>query len=506
MRARRFSLASLAAAALAIGVVAVSAPSARDRDASVLAALQAQAGDILLTDGRLRDAIDAYERAFHDGVGPVRLHAGQQLVKSLLRVAEFRRAREAAADLREVAPRSAEVRALEADTLWSAGLFDEAEQAYQEALTLDPRSPRGRNGMAKSLLSRGQLERAHKEVLAAIAATPNEADWHHTLGSIYVAELDYEEAAAAYARYVMLLPRGSSSDMAVWAIQQVKFLNAFGSRTPMRVRRGPEAAVHRVPFRVEREKIFVNAKVNGGREMPFVVDTGAEMAVITRPVADRLGIRADVMTISAGVGSAGLRGVLKGRLDRFQVGTLDLEQVPTLIRASAMTGLPTPEVESFNPLALGFSMSVDYRNRVLLMTKKLDEGRPSAERLPLRLNRLALVRGIIDRDSPVPFVVDTGGQVISISRATASALGLQAPRHIPLRVYGASGWDPDAFLLPGLHLSFDRVRLENTAVAVLNLDAPSALLGFELGGIVGHKFLSRYVVSLDLRRSEMRLE
>jgi hypothetical protein len=43
-------------------------------------------------------------------------------------------------------------------------------------------------------------------------------------------------------------------------------------------------------------------------------------------------------------------------------------------------------------------------------------------------------------------------------------------------------------------------------VVVLNLNAPSALLGFQLGGIVGHKFLSKYRVGIDLERSVLRLK
>jgi hypothetical protein len=42
-------------------------------------------------------------------------------------------------------------------------------------------------------------------------------------------------------------------------------------------------------------------------------------------------------------------------------------------------------------------------------------------------------------------------------------------------------------------------------VAVLNLDAPSALLGYEMGGIIGHGFLKDYVVRMDLERGEFAL-
>jgi hypothetical protein len=114
---------------------------------------------------------------------------------------------------------------------------------------------------------------------------------------------------------------------------------------------------------------------------------------------------------------------------------------------------------------------------------------------------------MVGGDHKANFVVDTGGEVISISQATATALGRPpTSRRIPLKVYGTSGWDDDAFLMPGIDLSFDAIQYRNFPVVVLNLNAPSALLGFQLGGIVGHKFLSRYRVAIDLDRSVLRLK
>jgi hypothetical protein len=60
--------------------------------------------------------------------------------------------------------------------------------------------------------------------------------------------------------------------------------------------------------------------------------------------------------------------------------------------------------------------------------------------------------------------------------------------------------------MPGVDLSFDKIKYTNFPVVVLNLNAPSALLGFQLGGIVGHKFLSGYRVGIDLERSVLRLK
>ncbi|PYR04610.1 MAG: hypothetical protein DMF99_31635 [Acidobacteria bacterium] len=164
------------------------------------------------------------------------------------------------------------------------------------------------------------------------------------------------------------------------------------------------------------------------------------------------------------------------------------------------------ETESLSPLALGYSMIIDYKNHKLTFGKHVPVEAADFE-LPLRIYRLATVRGIVDRDHNANFVVDTGGEVISISQATASSLNRPPMgRKIALKVYGTSGWDEDAFLLPGIDLSFDTIQYKNFPVVVLNLDAPSALLGFQLGGIVGHKFLSKYRVAIDLEHAMLRLK
>jgi hypothetical protein len=59
--------------------------------------------------------------------------------------------------------------------------------------------------------------------------------------------------------------------------------------------------------------------------------------------------------------------------------------------------------------------------------------------------------------------------------------------------------------MPGVNLTFNDIAFRNFSVVVLNLRAPSVLLGFQVGGIIGHRFLSPYRVSMDLTKSELRL-
>jgi predicted aspartyl protease len=261
-----------------------------------------------------------------------------------------------------------------------------------------------------------------------------------------------------------------------------------------------------MPFRLVDDKIVVQAKVNGGRSQDFILDTGSEETVISRDTAQRANIAPITYTLSAGVGEVGLRGLQLSRINKLDMGDLQVRNLPVLIKNPALRGIPKREGESFSPLSFGMSMLIDYQHRTLMMARTLPSPEANDLRLPMRVHRLAMVRGMLNSTRPTYFVVDTGGEVISISAETASRFDKGGYRKIPLKVYGTSGWDRDAFLLPGMSLNFDQIEYKNMPLVVLNLRAPSVLLGFQLGGIVGHNFLSHYKVALDVEQSELRLQ
>jgi predicted aspartyl protease len=316
--------------------------------------------------------------------------------------------------------------------------------------------------------------------------------------------LRYQEAANFYTNYINLLPNKDRSDRAAWSRAEVTFLRAFEGKTPIRME-GAETTFT-LPFRLDRGKVVVQGRVNNNAPQDFVLDTGSEETVISEVSARRMNVQPITRTLSAGVGEVGLRGLQLGRLDSLQLGGLKVTNVPVLIKSPGLNerDLPTREGDSFSPLALGLSVTVDYKRNVITLGKHAQQ-EPADFTLPMRINRLALVRGTLNNHRPAYFVVDTGGEVMSISMAVAESLKMQPVRHIPLKVYGVSGWDRDAFLLPGVNLSFDALRFDNQAMVVLNLRTPSVLLGFEVGGIVGHTFLQKYRVTMDFERSELRL-
>ena len=468
------------------------------------AEIQLRLGQLLFEQGQYPESLDAYRNALRseDPFSVRTARAG--VIQSALRVAEFDLARREAETLVKASPRNPEALALYGDSLWSAGLFDQAEAKYRDALSAAPELARGRHGLARSLLARTRLDDAMNEAQAALRLAPRDLEIHHTVGAIYERMHKFEEAAVAYGNYVNLLPNKDRSDKAEWARAEIRFLRSFGKRTPFDMDQAPENTLYSVDFKLVKEKVVVRARVNGSSPQDFVVDTGAENTVITRPTLDRLNITPITYTLSAGVGDIGLRGLQLARLDSLEFGALKVRNVPVLVKSPPLRDIPSRETESLSPLALGFSMTVDYKAHKLTFGKHLPD-EPRDFELPLRLYRLATVGGIVGGNH-VNFVVDTGGEVISISQATASAMPKSDVRHIPLKVWGTSGWEKDAFLLPGVDLSFDRIQYKNFPVVVLNLNAPSVLLGFQLGGIVGTQFLKNYRVVIDLEHSVLRLK
>jgi tetratricopeptide (TPR) repeat protein len=468
--------------------------------------VQVQLGDVLFSEGRYSDSLEAYRNALK--IAPPDMVRGPRvgIIASALRVAEFDVARQEAELLFKADPTGAESMSLYGDALWSSGLFQEAEVKYRDALAVSPDLARGHHGLAKSLAARSRLDEAMNEAQTALRLSPRDLEIHHTVGSIYERMHKYEEAAGAYSNYVNLLPNKDHSEKADWSRAEIRFLRSFGQRAPFESEPGTDDRLYTVDFRLVNEKVVVRAKVNDASAQDFVVDTGSENTVIARQTAQRLGITPVTYTLSAGVGEVGLRGLQLARIDSLEIGSLKLRNIPCLIKNPPLRDIPVKETEGLSPLALGYSMIIDYKTHKLTFGKHLPE-EPKDFELPMRLHRLATVRGTVDGIHQANFVIDTGGEVISISQATATSINHPTTgRRIALKVYGTSGWDRDAFLLPGVDLLFDTIQYKNFPVVVLNLDAPSALLGFKLGGIVGHKFLSKYRVGIDLERSVLRLK
>ena len=227
--------------------------------------LQFQLGTLLFEETRYREALEAFRKAVGADSKSLAVQARIGVVKSALRLGEFIEAQKEATTLKAQAPTSADVIAVHADALWSAGLFDEAHQEFKDALALVPDLSRGHHGLARALASQNKLDDALNEAQVALKLAPRDEEIHHTVGTIFERMRRYEQAAAAYGNYVNLLPNKDRSDKAAWSRSQIRFLRSFGEREPIAIEEAAAEALHTVDFRVIDDKVIVKARVNGGR-------------------------------------------------------------------------------------------------------------------------------------------------------------------------------------------------------------------------------------------------
>jgi Flp pilus assembly protein TadD len=449
-----------------------------------------------------REALTAFDDVLRTADDALARRAREGKVRTALRVAEFDLALREAEVLIGGTAVDAATHVLHGDALWGTGLFDEAESAYRTAVRLDPASARGRMGLARSLASRSLLDEALGEALAATALAPDDPEMHAVTGSVYERLLRFQDAAVGYEAYAARLPAGEAVAMTTSRARAL-FLRSFKDRLPFAMRPRDVERAHRISFKLIKNKIVVQGRVNGAA-VDFVVDTGAERTALSAETARRGGVRPVAVTLTAGVGPPWWRRVGLARLERLEIGSLRMRDVPVSIRPAAPRGAPRWLGETLSPLALGLSVQVDYQTRHLTLAHRLPEESADVT-LPLRLHRLPLVRGQVNGARVMSFVVDTGGEMMSLSSDAARALGPLPERRIALRVFGLTGLDETAFLLPGMDLAIDVLRYPKIGLAVLDLRAPSVLLGFQVGGILGHRFLADYGVTLDVARSQLRL-
>ncbi len=457
----------------------------------------------LYADGKYADALKSFVAASESAEASTALAARKGTVLAALRVGEFTVARRAASIL-STHEADAEALTLSGDALWAAGFFDEADREYARALVVDPRSGRARYGIARSLSSRSRLTQALGEVERGLESSPGDSDLYAMRGTVLERLNRFEDAARAYDESANLLPTREPAAIAI-ARNRATLLRSFARRPPLDVSDEDANSTHTLPFKLVNNKIVVLGRLNG-MQVEWVLDTGAERTGISPETASAAAIRTVTSTLTAGVGQPGVRRIRLGRADTVELGSLKVHNVPVAIRAPTIGGAARWQGQSLSPIALGFSVGVDYAGKRVVLARALPESPAAGITLPMRIQPLPLIRGTLNSMHPAYFVVDTGGEVISIGADTADLLGMESAHHIPLRVLGMSGPDEDAFLLPGVDLDFQGVSLRRVGLAVLNLRAPSVLLGYQVGGIVGHNFLSRYRVSIDVARSEVRLE
>jgi Flp pilus assembly protein TadD len=398
-----FAAALIAAVALFTSAISAISPEAAE--------VELQLARLLFNDGRFVEAFNAFEEAKTAEDSRVHRAGLTGSIKSALRLGDFTHAYADAQLLSKSAPRDPESIAVYGDALWAAGLFEQSEQKFQDALAIKRDNARALHGLARSLTGRNRLTEALETGQAAMTLDPRDAEFHHTVGSIYERMRRYEEAANAYSSYINLLPNKDRSAKAAWARAEVRFLRAFGNRPPLQIDPNSAGKLHDTLPRHQREDHRqgqgeprsadgLRARHGVGADGHFARDRGADGHPAHHEHPERRRRRSRVRELEL------------TRLDDLEVGSLAGAQRALDYQEPAAARCRAREMESFSPLS-GCRWSSTT-------TAKAPHGLAASEQLsnvelPLRMHRLAMVPGQVE-GGPASFILDTGGQVISIDR------------------------------------------------------------------------------------------
>jgi tetratricopeptide (TPR) repeat protein len=166
---------------------------------------------LLFNDGRYVESFNAYEQGKSNDDFRIKRESLIGAVKTALRLGDFSHAYADGQILARAFPRNPDAIANYGDALWAVGLFEESEKTFQDVLSLQKDHGRALHGLARSLAARNRLNEALDTAQSALVKDPRDAEFHHTVGSVYERMKRYEEAANAYGSYINLLPNKDRS-------------------------------------------------------------------------------------------------------------------------------------------------------------------------------------------------------------------------------------------------------------------------------------------------------
>lgn len=247
--------------------------------------------------------------------------------------------------------------------------------------------------------------------------------------------------------------------------------------------------------------VLLHVRINGGRPLRLVLDSGAESIVIGSRAARSL----DIVS-AAEIDLVGLRtrSVKTGTVERVDVGPLSFRRC----RIDLVDGELVEGADGVIPLSMfsNFLVRLDLSARTLGLVPYADESGPeAASHRTVAEGNLLLVRTRLNQRHDGYVALDTGAFCSAISRELAGAAdGSDFLTDLPIAtVTGAATgrWVSAAvrFEIGGRELVPDRV----VGLDLLNV---SRHYGVDVVGILAFPALRPYVLTIDYRNRSVKIE
>ncbi len=448
------------------------------------------------------------------------------LSHSLLKQRRLQDSFDYAARVLAVNPLSARAHALLGSAILASGDFRLSVEEFRTALSLDSNEAMAVAGLAMVDFYENRTASCLVGLRRAVNLDSDEPDYIFNLGQAAARSELYKEAADSYEKFLLIAPR-TDADRRARIRGLIDFLRYLGTQGSLYELSGDDRTV--IQFEAPDRRPILKVRINGSKDLRFVLDTGSGMSVISEETARKLGIKPIARGgMARAVGGGGRFEIVYGYVSSLEIGDVKIGNVPVYIRHFFDETHPVDGYLGIAAISRLIAL-VDYGTQKLTLLRPRNNQvsslaaisnsveAPAVETatrfgidLPLRTTSSGFLSGEVSIDrlnKPLNFIIDTGATVTVLSEKTAAldeAQGFIRPTR--MKVFGAAGVAENVktALLPTLTLG--NLTRDSIEAAVLDLEPVNETTGFMQNGILGANFLSHFRLIFDFQRSLLRLE
>ena len=272
-----------------------------------------------------------------------------------------------------------------------------------------------------------------------------------------------------------------------------------------------------IPFELATRHVMLKVRINNSRPLSFILDTGANVAIVRMPVANELGLQLEG-SVSAGGAGAGRQAGQRVKNARWSlVGLPDFSQPVAM--ALPFEALPVALGRDVDGIIGGefikeFVLELDYQaQRLMVHDRRSFSYRGKGESLPIQLNSNnhpvvnATVTPAGGNPVEVPFVLDIGsGGALILHSPFVAAQALPGEQKT-IRAIGMAGAGGKSLGRIGrvTSLQIGSFALKDVATT-FSQDRAGAFADPSTAGNIGAQIVRRFRMFLDYGRKRLTLE
>lgn len=382
-----------------------------------------------------------------------------------------------------------------ARALLRSGKVDQAERLIRNAREMGPDNARLLCALGDILFRRADFSHAGKAYKSALDLDANFAYSYLGLGRIAQLEFRRTSARDLFAKAFRLNPNDpeivSAYTRMTAGLQTRPYSRLSSAYTTYELKL---TGFH--PTSSSPDGVLVTAKINGGKPLRLVFDTGFSGVNVNGKAARSLGLEAiSESQFVGGLGDDRPHTVQPALARTIAFGNLEFRDCPIQVDPGSVT--PGADGVIGADVFAQFEITLDARSRRLSLVPFSGEGQANV----YGVNHLLLVRTKINRRKEGLFLLDTAAAFTSVSEEIARPWEHRAA--VPLM--GARGLLSHVFRVPPVELDFGGRPVIDPAPVALDLRQLSQQIGVEISGILGYLLLSRSNLTINYRDGIVQL-